>query len=526
MQIAVRRGSLSALVVALMLGAVLIVFVLVSRPAQAAFPGNNGKIAFESDRSGNMEVYVANADGSGTPTRHEFHPAFSPDGTKIAFTGDGSSGEPGDADVYVMNADGSGTPTNVSNNAAHDFQPDWGRFPNDNFANTQAISGNNASVPGMTTGATRETGEPDHYTSNPADANLWVGDHSVWYIWTAPSSGPVTIDTCQTNIDSILAVYTGSSLGTLSRVADNNNACPSGWGSKVSFNAVAGTTYSIAVGDAGGLRENIFTLKLSRPPPPANDNFANAQTISGASATLTATNALATRESGEPDHLPSGGSLGENTVWYNWTAPSSGQVTMDTCTSSFDTTLAVYTGSALSTLSQVGSDDDSCDTPNGFASRLSFNATAGQTYRIAVGAFFSRSVGTFTINLVTVDTTPPKVMSTSPDNGATQIAPGANVTATFTEAMDAVTTDGDPSTINGTTFKLFRAGTTTAIGAVVSDDATAKKATLNPNSNLRLGTKYKAVVTTGAQDLAGNRLDQNTSLSGLQQKAWTFTIRN
>jgi hypothetical protein len=42
----------------------------------------------------------------------------------------------------------------------------------------------------------------------------------------------------------------------------------------------------------------------------------------------------------------------------------------------------------------------------------------------------------------------------------------------------------------------------------------------------RLGTKHKTVVTTGAQDLAGNRLDQNPSLSGLQQKAWTFTIRN
>jgi hypothetical protein len=82
------------------------------------------------------------------------------------------------------------------------------------------------------------------------------------------------------------------------------------------------------------------------------------------------------------------------------------------------------------------------------------------------------------------------------------------------------------NSINGTTVKLFRAGTTTAIGAVVSYDATAKKAILNPNANLQLGTKYKAVVTTGTTDLAGNRLDQNSSLSGLQQKAWTFTIRN
>jgi hypothetical protein len=117
------------------------------------------------------------------------------------------------------------------------------------------------------------------------------------------------------------------------------------------------------------------------------------------------------------------------------------------------------------------------------------------------------------------DTTPPRVKSTVPTANATGVALGAKITGTCSEAMRT-------SSINGTTIKLMKAGTTTVIGAVVSYDATAKKAILNPNSNLQLGTKYKAVVTTGAQDLAGNRLDQNSSLSGLQQKAWTLTIRN
>jgi hypothetical protein len=82
------------------------------------------------------------------------------------------------------------------------------------------------------------------------------------------------------------------------------------------------------------------------------------------------------------------------------------------------------------------------------------------------------------------------------------------------------------SSITSTTFKLMKAGTTTAIEALVTYESTTNKAILNPNSNLRLGTKYKAVVTTGAKDLAGNRLDQNSSQSGLQQKSWTFTTRN
>jgi dipeptidyl aminopeptidase/acylaminoacyl peptidase len=126
------------------------------------------------------------------------------------------------------------------------------------------------------------------------------------------------------------------------------------------------------------------------------------------------------------------------------------------------------------------------------------------------------------------DTTPPKVMSTSPANGAKRIAPGVNVTATFTEAMDAIADDGDPSTINATTFKLVRLnadGTTTRVTAAVSYVATTKKATLNPSSNLSSRRTYKATLTSGAQDLAGNALDQNPNIAGNQSKNWNFTVQ-
>jgi hypothetical protein len=118
----------------------------------------------------------------------------------------------------------------------------------------------------------------------------------------------------------------------------------------------------------------------------------------------------------------------------------------------------------------------------------------------------------------TVDTKAPRVTSTIPNANATGVGPGVNVKATFSEAMRA-------SSINTNTFQLFRAGTTTPIAAVVSYDAGTKTATLNPNVDLRLGTKYKAVVSTGTRDLAGNQLDQNATLSGKQSKVWFFTIR-
>jgi hypothetical protein len=75
-------------------------------------------------------------------------------------------------------------------------------------------------------------------------------------------------------------------------------------------------------------------------------------------------------------------------------------------------------------------------------------------------------------------------------------------------------------------FKLFKKGSTTEITAQVSYDAATDTATLNPTNNLKRGAPYKAVVSTVAKDVAGNRLDQDDSTAGLQQKKWFFEIDN
>jgi N-acetylglucosamine-6-sulfatase len=117
---------------------------------------------------------------------------------------------------------------------------------------------------------------------------------------------------------------------------------------------------------------------------------------------------------------------------------------------------------------------------------------------------------------------PPKVVSTSPANNTTGIAT-ANVTATFSEDMMA------SSIITpATTFKLVKLnadGTTTRVTATVSYDPPTKKASLDPASDLSSGAIYKATVTTGAQDLAGNALDQNPNLANNQSKSWKFTVQ-
>jgi hypothetical protein len=115
------------------------------------------------------------------------------------------------------------------------------------------------------------------------------------------------------------------------------------------------------------------------------------------------------------------------------------------------------------------------------------------------------------------ESTPPRVTSTVPKANATEVTPSANVRATFSEQMM-------PSSINGQTFKLFKKGSTTQIAATVSYSVSTRTAKLDPSNNFRRGVAYKAVVTTRAKDLAGNRLDQDGSTSGLQQKRWFFRV--
>ncbi len=122
---------------------------------------------------------------------------------------------------------------------------------------------------------------------------------------------------------------------------------------------------------------------------PPNDSFANRQVILPPGGTTNGSNVGATKEGGEPNHA---GNSGGASVWYVWVPGVSGTVTVDTCTSSFDTTLGVYTGTAVSALTTVASNDDSnnCAAASQQSS-LTFFANYGSQYRIAVDGFDSGS---------------------------------------------------------------------------------------------------------------------------------------
>jgi hypothetical protein len=117
--------------------------------------------------------------------------------------------------------------------------------------------------------------------------------------------------------------------------------------------------------------------------------------LSGTSLQTTGTNVGATRESGEPVH---GGVTGGKSVWWSWTAASSGSVTISTSGSSFDTTLGVYRGTAVNSLTRVASNDDEDFDNDVYTSKLTFNAIAGTTYQIAVDGY-EGEVGSIRLSL-------------------------------------------------------------------------------------------------------------------------------
>jgi hypothetical protein len=330
---------------------------------------------------------------------------------------------------------------------------------NDNFANAFVLAGSSGSTNSSNLGATKEAGEPNHAGN--------VGGASVWFAWTAPSSGIWTFNTSGSSFDTLLAVYTGSTVSALTVIASNDDANGTVT-SQVSFSAAAGTIYRIAVDGYNGASGSIvlnWNATPSQPSivsftptsgnvgdsvtingqnlggaiavqfhgvnstsfantsssqvtavvpvgastgplsvlttngtaqsagvfvvsgsAPANDNFSSRIAIVGATRTVTGSNVGATKEAGELNHA---GNVGGASVWWTWTAPSSGTYTVSTRGSSFDTLLGVYTGSSLGSLVIVVSNDDG---PNmGTASLVSFFATGGTAYQIAVDGYNAAS---------------------------------------------------------------------------------------------------------------------------------------
>ncbi|ABQ26776.1 IPTL-CTERM sorting domain-containing protein [Geotalea uraniireducens] len=205
---------------------------------------------------------------------------------------------------------------------------------------------------------------------------------------------------------------------------------------------------------------------------PINDNFSARQALSGDTGQLTGNNANATVEPAEPAHA---GNSGGRSVWWSWTPSVSGPVAIDTQGSSFDTLLAVYTGTGVTALTPIAANDN--DGAPGNTSGLSFVAQAGIEYLIAVDGF-NGAFGSTVLNWGQAPSADLFVtMTGSPD----PLAPGETLTYSISVAnrgpATAVNTTLTDTLPTGVSVVSTSAGCTTAGGIVTCNLGSMASAT-------------------------------------------------
>ena len=481
---------------------------------------------------------------------------------------------------------------------------------NNNFAAAQAIANSSGSTSGNNTLASKETGEPDH-AGNP-------GGKSVWYAWTAPSSGTWSFDTIGSAFDTLLAVYTGSTVSNLTLVAANDDLVARVvTNSRVAFVASAGLIYRIAVdgfsagsqsgtpaasgvialnwgpaatvpaisgiapasaavgasvvitganlsgvtnvsfnGASAGFTVNSATQITATVPAGAtvgpitvaapggtaasaavftpasgmnNDNFANAFVLAGSSGSTNSSNLGTTKEAGEPAHA---GNAGGKSVWFKWTATASGYWTFNTVGSGFDTLLAVYTGSTVSGLTAIASNDDANGT---VTSQVSFNAAVGTVYRLAVDGYNGAS-GSIVLNWSSTPSQP-LITSFTPTNGnvgASVTINGQNLGGALAVQFHGVNSTSFTNTSSSQVTAIVPAGASTGPISVLTSNGTAQSTSVfavtgNPPANDNFSSRVAivgAVKTVTGSNVSATKQTGEPNHAGLAGGAsvwWTWT---
>jgi Tol biopolymer transport system component len=431
------------------------------------------------------DIWVMDADGTNqtnltnTPDTNEGQPAWSSDGTKIAFTGPGELNEDGSGgldDIYVMDADRS---TNDATSLTD--TPDFLEY-RASWAPSGAQLTFVREIPGEIISEQSDIFVMDADPATNDDAiNLTQTDAREDDPAWSPDSTKIAFSGVRNGGEEILTmdpegqneeILTGDSFEAADRAPD--------WspdGTKVVFQKQCQGVCSDAWEIWGVNRDGSGDTNLTPNDLSEEDRLVTQQTgpsWSPDGSEITFTRTRPSVEGGQSD-------IYAMAAPTTLPPPATGETASTTTMEQGDGVMAFAESTLVRPLTTDGlsSEPDWADTPT--------------------------------------DTTPPKVMSTTPANGATKVSRTANVTATFSEAMNEVSVEA-PGVV---TLKKSSGGA--AVAANVTYNPTTKKVILNPNLSLARNTLYIAKVTTGATDLAGNQLDQNSTTAGNQAKTWKFT---
>src|SRR5438094_768177 len=408
----------------------------ISRPRFSQVPSPlEGRITFQSNRNGNFDIFVMNADGSNVTQLtsnpfDEYLPLFSPDGSRIVFARCGFI-----CQVVVINADGSGERVVIDDGFPGAWSPDGNRIALGGAAGTGIEGIYVVNVDGS--GLVRVL-DPDFITDwSPDGRQLMIvsGRDGDLELYATPLDGSLVTKLTDNTADDNAG--TGWSPDGSSIVFNSNrggagqdvyvmNADGSGvtqltpndgfdddgpvWSpdaGHIAFESNRAGDEQIFVMNVDGsdVRQLTFDSGVINTGPhwirqvfASNDDFGNATGISTLPFSDVANLAIASAEAGE--QTPSCAIFYppvSRTVWYSFTPAVTGSVSARIGNASISSVVAAYTGSSVTSVNEIG-----C---NVFGGNVTFRAQAGTTYHFLVGGLFGQG-GPVEFRL---DVTPPPV---------------------------------------------------------------------------------------------------------------------
>lgn len=282
----------------------------------------------------------------------------------------------------------------LNSDVAYDVQWNWRLLDspmNDDFADRVVLQGTRTTV----------TGSALYATDEPWERELFGGANTVWWTWTAPYDGDLTLRLWGVEKPHSVAICRGEhpdSLEVIQRFSEGTGFIID----RRPLAVKAGDRLQIRV--AGPWPGEEFELNLDFRHRPLNDDFANRERLEGVQAETSGANWMSSRETGEPDHS---GRPGGRSVWYAWRAPTNGVAVVEFGPPTL--ALAAYEGDSLATLRKAG-------TMTLDGAPLRFPVQAGHDYAIAVDGI-SGFTGEFGLGLRFFEVLPIPFMSIRLDHG-------------------------------------------------------------------------------------------------------------